>query len=141
MFEFAVYSSLLLLKKSFYAFFSTAVYLAFIPLVYYTTNKLLGGVSTTSPPRPGVYSGPGVKSRKYGNIPRISVPNSSILIKIFPRTHGPEVLLGRVFAAVGSVFNTGQQSNWQCDGTGSNGSFVPTRNEQVSVPINIIVLL
>ena len=66
LFEFAVYSSLLLLKKSFYAFFLTAVYLAFIPLVYYTTNKRLGGVSTTSPPRPGVYSGPGVKSGKYG---------------------------------------------------------------------------
>ena len=28
--------------------------------------------------------------------------------------YGPEVLLGRVFAAVGSVFNTGQQSDWQC---------------------------
>ena len=27
------------------------------------------------------------------------------------------------------------------DGTGSNGSFIPTRNEQVSVPINIIVVL
>ena len=60
LFEFAGYSSLLLLKKCFYAFFLTAVYLAFIPLVYYTTNKRLGGVSTTSPPRPGV------KSRKYG---------------------------------------------------------------------------
>ena len=60
LFEFAVYSSLLLLKKSFYAFFLTAVYLAFIPLVYYTTNKRLGGVSTTSPPRHGV------KSRKHG---------------------------------------------------------------------------
>ena len=42
LFEFAVYSSLLLLKKSFYAFFLTAVYLAFIPLVYYTINKRLG---------------------------------------------------------------------------------------------------
>ena len=38
-----------------------------ILLVYYTINKRLGGVSTTSPPRPSVYSGPGVKSRKYGN--------------------------------------------------------------------------
>ena len=68
LFEFAVYLSLLLLKKSFYAFFLTAVYLAFIPLVYYTTNKHLGGVSTTSPPRPGIYLGPGAKSkcRKYG---------------------------------------------------------------------------
>ena len=27
------------------------------------------------------------------------------------------------------------------DGTGSNGSFIPTRNKQVSVPINIIVIL
>ena len=64
--NFAVYSSLLLLKKSFYAFFLTAVYLDFIPLVHYTTDKRLGGgVSTTSPPRPGVYLGPGVKSRKY----------------------------------------------------------------------------
>ena len=75
------------------------------------------------------------------NFRRVLVPISSILIKIFPRTHGPEVLLGRVFAAVGSVFNTGEQSNWQCDGTGSNGSFIPTRNEQVNVPVNIIVVL
>ena len=59
------------------------------------------------------------------NILRVSVPISSILVKIFPRTHGPGVLLGRVFAA---------------DGTGSNGSFIPTRNEQVIVPINILVL-
>ena len=42
--NFAVYSSLLLLKKSFYAFFWTAVYLDFIPLVHYTTDKRLGGV-------------------------------------------------------------------------------------------------
>ena len=70
LFEFAGYSSLLFLKKCFYAFFLTAVYLAFIPLVYYTTNKRLGGVSTTSPARPGVYSGPGVKSRKYGTMKR-----------------------------------------------------------------------
>ena len=74
------------------------------------------------------------------NIPRVSVPISSILTKIFPRTHGPEVLLGRVFAAVGSVFNTGQQSG-NADGTGRNSSFIPTGNEQVIVPINIIVLL
>ena len=73
LFEFAFFSGLLLLKKSFYPLFLTAMYLALIPLVYYTTNKRLGGgggggggVSTTSPPRPGVYSGPGVKSRKYG---------------------------------------------------------------------------
>ena len=41
--NFAVYSSLLLLKKSFYAFFLTAVYLDFIPLVHYTTDRRLGG--------------------------------------------------------------------------------------------------
>ena len=54
----AVYSGLLLLKKSFYAFFLTAVYLAVILLVYYTTNKRLGSVSTTSPPRPAFIWGP-----------------------------------------------------------------------------------
>ena len=64
LFEFAVFLGFLLLKKSFYAFFLTAVYLACS--ASYTTNKRLGGVSTTSPPRPGVYSGPGVNSRKYG---------------------------------------------------------------------------
>ena len=56
---------LLLLKKGFYAFFLTAMYFAFIAFVKYTTNKHLGwGVSTTSPPRPCVYLGHGVKSRK-----------------------------------------------------------------------------
>ena len=35
----------------------------------------------------------------------------------------------------------GSKAIGNADGTGSNGSFIPTRNEQVSVPINIIVLL
>ena len=71
---------------------------------------------------------------KIYNIPRISVPNSSILIKIFPRTHGPEAFL--VLSLI-----PGSKAIGNADGTGSNGSFIPTRNEQVSVPINIIVLL
>ena len=68
LFEFAFYSGLLLLKKSFYAFFLTAVHLAFIPLVYYTTNKRWGRCIYNFPSNstPGVFSGPGVKSRKYG---------------------------------------------------------------------------
>ena len=35
----------------------------------------------------------------------------------------------------------GSKAIGNADDTGSNGSFVLTRNEQVSVPINIIVLL
>ena len=35
----------------------------------------------------------------------------------------------------------GSRAIGSADGTGSNGSFIPTWNEQVSVPINIIVLL
>ena len=31
----------------------------------------------------------------------------------------------------------GSKAIGNADGTGSNGSFIPTRNEQVSVPINI----
>ena len=58
LFEFAVYSGLLLLKKSFFMPFSLQSWLSFIPLVYYTTNKRLGDVSTTSPPRPAFIRGP-----------------------------------------------------------------------------------
>ena len=55
----------------------------------------------------------------------------------FQRTHGPEDLLGGVFAVVSSVFNIGQQSNWQCGCYGStNGSFIPTRNEQVKLMLH-----
>ena len=35
----------------------------------------------------------------------------------------------------------GSKAIGNADGTGSNDSFIPTRNEQVSLPINIIVLL
>ena len=35
----------------------------------------------------------------------------------------------------------GSRAIGSADGTGGNGSFIPTWNEQVSVPINIIVLL
>ena len=35
----------------------------------------------------------------------------------------------------------GSRAIGSADGTGSNGSFISTRNEKVSVPINIIVLL
>ena len=76
------------------------------------------------------------------NIPLVSVPISSILTKIFPRTHGPEVLLmvACLLLLVLSLI-PGSKAIGNADGTGSNGSFIPTRNKQVSVPINIIVLL
>ena len=35
----------------------------------------------------------------------------------------------------------GSKAIGNADGTGRTGSFIPTRNEQVIVPINIIVLL
>ena len=76
------------------------------------------------------------------NIPLVSVPISSILTKSFPRTHGPEVLLmvACLLLLVLSLI-PGSKAIGNADGTGSNGSFIPTRNKLVSVPINIIVLL
>ena len=45
-------------EKVFFMCFSWQPWLPFIPLVYYTTNKRLGGVSTSSPPRLAFIRGP-----------------------------------------------------------------------------------
>ena len=67
LFEFAFFSGLLLLKKSFYPLFLTAMYLALIPLVYYTTNKRLGGCIYNFPSKTRCLFGARCqKSRKYG---------------------------------------------------------------------------
>ena len=78
---------------------------------------------------------------KIYNILRISVPNSSILIKIFPRTHGPEVFLVACLLLLVLSLIPGSKAIGNADGTGNNGSFISTRNEKESVLINIIVLL
>ena len=63
------------------------------------------------------------------------------LLKIFPRTHGPEVFLVACLLLLVLSLIPGSKAIGNEDGTGSNGSLIPTRNEQVNVPINIIVLL
>ena len=78
---------------------------------------------------------------KIYNILRISVPNSSILIKIFPRTHVPEVFLVACLLLLVLSLIPGSKAIGNADGTGNNGSFISTRNEKESVLINIIVLL
>ena len=72
---------------SFYGFFLTAVYLAFILFVYCTINNVSRDVSTTSPPRPGVFSGPGVKSRKYGNTKRYHCADAKYCVLDWVRPH------------------------------------------------------
>ena len=66
------------------------------------------------------------------NIPRISVPISSVLMVIFPRTHGPEVFLGRMLLLLVKSLIAGSKAIGNMDVTGSNGSIISTRNEQVS---------
>ena len=72
---------------------------------------------------------------KIYNIARISVPNSSILIFHQDFSTDPCLLL-LVLSLI-----PGSKAIGNADGRGSNGSFIPTRNKLVSVPINIIVLL
>ena len=78
---------------------------------------------------------------KIYNILRIWVPNSSILIKIFPRTDGPEVFLVACLLLLVLSLIPGSKAIGNADGTGNNGSFISTQNEKESVLINIIVLL
>ena len=76
LFEFAVYSRLLLLikKEKFLCLFldsrvSCLLYhWSVIPQINVWVEEGGGEVSTTSPPRPGVYSGPGVKRENTVNL-------------------------------------------------------------------------
>ena len=78
------------------------------------------------------------------NIPRFSVPISLIHqywsrffhLSMVLRFYLVACLLLLVLSLI-----PGSRAIGSADGTGSNGSFIPTWNEQVSVPINIIVLL
>ena len=72
---------------------------------------------------------------KIYNILRISVPNASILIKIFPRTHGPEVFLVACLLLLVLSLIPGSKAIGNADGTGSNGSFISIRNEKVRLLI------
>ena len=78
------------------------------------------------------------------NIPRVSVPISLIhqywsrffYLSMVLRFYLVACLLLLVLSLI-----PGSRAIGNADGTGSNGSFIPTWNEQVSGPINIIVLL
>ena len=62
----ADYSSPVFITNGFYLLFLTKMYLANISTAFYSLNKYLSSLFATPPWRPGVYSVPGVYSRKYG---------------------------------------------------------------------------